>query len=361
MRILITGGAGFIGQAVVAELVSGQVNQPLASTDHLVVLDSLRADVHRDGGASARDVLAGLGAELVVGDVRDAGAVTAALSGVDAVIHLAAKVGLGVGIDDMDDYVSSNNLGSAALLGAMAAADVGRFVQASSMVVYGEGRYICPEHGLVSPLERTREALSHGHFEPSCPLCGKGLVPGLVTEDAAMDPRNTYAATKVAQEHLGAIWARETDGSAISLRLHNVYGPGMPRNTPYAGVASIFSSALDRGEAPRVFEDGGQRRDFVHVHDVARAFVTALTATTATDGRPVSHRAYNVGSGMVSTIMDLATAMSEPRQGPEPVVTGDFRLGDVRHITASSQRILTELGWSATVSLTGGVAGLTFG
>ncbi len=360
MRILITGGAGFIGQAVVAELASGQVNQPPASTDHLVVLDSLRADVHRGEGAAARELLARLGAELVVGDVRDAAAVTAALSGVDAVIHLAAKVGLGVGIDDMDDYVSSNNLGSAVLLRAMAAAGVGRFVQASSMVVYGEGRYICAEHGPVSPVARTREALSHGQFEPSCSLCGNGLLPGLVTEDAAIDPRNTYAATKVAQEHLGAIWARETDGSAISLRLHNVYGPGMPHNTPYAGVASIFSSALDRGEAPRVFEDGGQRRDFVHVHDVARAFATALTATTATNGQSVSHRAYNVGSGVVSTIMDLARAMSVSRQGPEPVVTGDFRLGDVRHITASSQRILTELGWSATVSLTDGVSGLTF-
>ncbi len=363
MRILITGGAGFIGQAVVAELASGQAKQPLASTDHLVVLDSLRADVHSGGGSSARDLLAGLGAELVVGDLRDAAVVTAALSGVDAVVHLAGKVGLGVGFDDMDDYVSSNTLGSATLLRAMAAANVGRFVQASSMVVYGEGRYICPEHGPVSPVARTREALSHGHFEPSCSLCGNGLLPGLVSEDAAMDPRNTYAATKVAQEHLGAIWARETDGSAISLRLHNVYGPGMPHNTPYAGVASIFSSALDRGEAPRVFEDGGQRRDFVHVHDVARAFATALTATTATtatNGQSVSHRAYNVGSGVVSTIMDLARAMSVSRQGPEPVVTGDFRLGDVRHITASSQRILTELGWSATVSLTNGVSGLTF-
>ncbi len=115
-----------------------------------------------------------------------------------------------------------------------------------------------------------------------------------------MNPRNTYAATKVVQEHFGAIWARETDGWAISLRLHNVYGPGLPRNTPYAGVASIFSSALDREEAPRVFEDGGQRRDFVHVHDVARAFATALSATTAAtaaNGRSVSHRAYNVGSG----------------------------------------------------------------
>jgi len=201
--------------------------------------------------------------------------------------------------------------------------------------------------------------LARGSFEPSCPVCGADLSPGMVGEDAPMDPRNTYAASKVAQEHLGAIWARETGAHALSLRLHNVYGPGMPRNTPYAGVASIFSSCLDRGEAPRVFEDGGQRRDFVHVHDIARAFSRALDSTgTDLSG---THRAYNVGSGTVSSIGDLARALSTARNGPDPVVTGDFRLGDVRHITASSDRIRDELGWLATVPLTEGVSGLTFG
>ena len=354
MRVLVTGGAGFIGQAVVSELV--------AAVDRVVVLDSLRPDVHRDGGESARRRLAAAGADLVVGDMRDASAVVAALHRVDAVVHLGAKVGLGVGIADMDDYVSSNDLGTAVVLRSMAASQVGRFVQASSMVVYGEGCYSCEEHGQVSPAARTREALSHGRFEPRCPLCGTDLSPGLVSEDASMDPRNTYAATKVAQEHLGGIWARETGGSAISLRLHNVYGPGMPRDTPYAGVASIFSSSLDHGEAPRVFEDGGQRRDFIHVHDVASAFATALLATK--DGS-APHRAYNVGSGTVSTIGDLARAIAASRRGPDPVVTGEFRLGDVRHITASSARIAGELGWRAGICLAegvhaDGVLGLTF-
>ena len=363
MRVLVTGGAGFIGQAVVAELV--------ATGDRVGVLDSLRPDVHGDGGESARARLSAIGAELVVGDVRDAPAVAAVLRGVDVVVHLAAKVGLGVGVDDMADYVSSNDHGTAVLLRALAAGDIGRFVQASSMVVYGEGRYTCEEHGPVDPGPRTRDALSHGRFEPPCPTCGSDLTPGLVGENAPMDPRNTYAATKVAQEHLGAIWARETGGRAISLRLHNVYGPGMPRNTPYAGVASIFSSALDRGEAPRVFEDGGQRRDFVHVSDVARAFATAAGATEdALDDRSGeahagrcqagSHRAYNAGSGIVSSVGDLARALSTSRRGPAPVVTGEYRLGDVRHITAWSQRIQAELGWRATVSMAEGVSGLTF-
>ncbi len=367
MRVLVTGGAGFIGRAVINELIP--------TADRVVALDSLRPDVHRDDGESARQRLAALGIELLTGDLRDAAVVAKSLSGVDAVVHLGAKVGLGVGIDDMDDYVSSNDLGTAVLLRAMADAGIVRFVQASSMVVYGEGRYTCEVHGPVSPAPRTRRILLQGHFEPSCPRCGLDLAPGLVGEDSPMDPRNTYAASKVAQEHLGGIWARESGGSAISLRLHNVYGPGMPRNTAYAGVASIFCSALAQGVAPRVFEDGGQRRDFVHVGDVARAFSTALNAPTAPTAPTVlavdagdggqarlgTHRAYNVGSGVVSTIGQLARALSISRNGGEPVVTGDFRLGDVRHITASSVRIQNELGWRATVPLAEGVAGLTFG
>ena len=354
MRILVTGGAGFIGQKVVAELVE--------TADQVVVLDSLRPDVHHDGAEPTRGALSELGSDLLVGDVRDAPAVAAALKGIDVVVHLAAKVGLGVGIGDMPDYVSSNDQGTAVLLRALAAADISRFIQASSMVVYGEGRYSCEVHGAVSPGARTRETLSQGRFEPPCPACGSDLAPGLVEEGTPLDPRNTYAATKVTQEHLGAIWARETAGRAISLRLHNVYGPGMPRDTPYAGVASLFSSALDRDEAPRVFEDGGQRRDFVHVSDVASAFATAVGALDdATDEQAGAHRAYNVGSGIVSTVGDLACALSSSRNGPAPIVTGGYRLGDVRHITASSQKIQDELGWQAKVSLTEGVPGLTFG
>ena len=164
MRVLVTGGAGFIGQAVVAELV--------ATADRVGVLDSLRRDLHGDGGESARARLS-VGAELVVGDVRDAPAVAAALRGVDVVVHLAAKVGLGVGIDDMADYVSSNDHGTAVLLRALAAGDIGRFVQASSMVVYGEGRYECPEHGEVRPAARTVVDLDSGRYDPRCPTCAK--------------------------------------------------------------------------------------------------------------------------------------------------------------------------------------------
>ena len=177
-------------------------------------------------------------------------------------------------------------------------------------------------------------------------------------EEAPLGPRNVYAATKVAQEHLAGSWARATEGQAVALRYHNVYGPGMPRDTPYAGVASFFRSALAAGRAPRVFEDGAQRRDFVHVRDVAGATVAALDALTGpgVPGGPGTLRAYNVGSGTPRTVGQLASALADAYGGPAPVTTGEYRLGDVRHVTASSERIWRELRWRATVPFAEGVA-----
>lgn len=322
MRVLVTGGAGFIGSHVV---------EALTARGH----EALVLDVRLDPGA----------------DVRNPTAVALALDGVDAVCHQAAMVGLGTGFADAAEYVSRNDLGTAVLLTAMAEAGVRHLVLAGSMVVYGEGRYECSRHGVVRPGPRAVADLDAGRFEPVCPLCGADLSPGLVGEDAPADPRNVYATTKLAQEHLAAAWARATGGSAVSLRYHNVYGPGMPRDTPYAGVASFFRSALARGEAPRVYEDGGQRRDFVHVRDVATANVAALEA-----GSPRGTlTAYNTGSGEPHTVGEMARALSAAHGGPEPVVTGEYRLGDVRHITADSSRLRAELGWKPDVSFEEGM------
>ncbi|MCI4140666.1 NAD(P)-dependent oxidoreductase [Streptomyces sp. MMS20-AI2-20] len=322
MRVLVTGGAGFIGSHVVTAL---------RERGH----DPVVFDVRSDPAA----------------DVRAPDAVRAALDGVDAVCHQAAMVGLGTGFADAPEYVSRNDLGTAVLLTAMAEAGVGRLVLAGSMVVYGEGRYVCAEHGVVRPGPRAEADLAAGRFEPPCPVCGAALAPGPVAEDAPVDPRNVYATTKLAQEHLAAAWARVTGGSAVSLRYHNVYGPGMPRDTPYAGVASFFRSALARGEAPRVFEDGNQRRDFVHVRDVASANVAALEA----DPRAGVLTAYNTGSGTPHTVGDLAHALAGAHGGPSPVVTGEFRLGDVRHITADSARLRAELGWKPEITFEEGM------
>lgn len=340
MRVLVTGGAGFVGSHVVAAL--------LAAGHDVRVLDALLPAVHAPG--EPPPVPAGV--RLAVADVRDRPAVDAALRGVDAVVHQAAMVGLGVDTDDLPGYAGCNDLGTAVLLAAMAGAGVRRLVLASSMVVYGEGRYRCAGHGVVAPGPRLPAELAAGRFEPPCPRCGAALAPELVGEDAAVDPRSGYAATKVAQEHLAAAWARVTGGSVAALRYHNVYGARMPRDTPYAGVAALFRSALARGVAPRVFEDGGQRRDFVEVRDVAAANLAALERFAV----PGALRAFNIGSGRPHTVGDLAAALARACGGPAPVVTGEFRLGDVRHVTASSARARDELGWAAAVPFEQGVA-----
>ncbi|ETK30580.1 NAD-dependent epimerase/dehydratase family protein [Microbispora sp. ATCC PTA-5024] len=319
MRVLLTGSAGFIGSHVAEELA--------ASGHEVVGLDV------REGA-----------------DVRDEAAVDRLTAGVDAVVHQAARVGLGVDVSDLPSYASINVYGTAVLLAAMARHGVGRLVLASSMVVYGEGAYACPGHGPVRPGPREPRDLDLGLFEPRCPRCGSPLAPAVIREDAPADPRNAYATTKLAQEHLAAGWARETGGVAVALRYHNVYGPRMPRDTPYSGVAAIFRSALEAGRAPRVFEDGGQRRDFVHVRDVARANAAALAA--GAEGRLT---AYNVASGEPRTVGEMAAALAASRGGPIPVVTGEYRLGDVRHIVASPDRARAELGFRARIGFAEGM------
>ncbi len=339
MKVLLTGGAGFIGQHVICELLS---------RGHEVrVMDSLRPDVHSTSRWSPPS-----GVELVVADVRDAAAIDRAVKGVDAVLHLAAKVGLGVDVGDLPDYASSNDAGTAELLAAMARAGVSRLTLASSMVVYGEGVGQCQEHGAVTPAPRKESALAAGQFEPPCPVCGRPLATALVSETAPLDPRNAYASSKVAQEFYSSNWARVTGGSVAAMRYHNVYGPGMPRNTPYAGVAAIFTSALRRGEAPKVFEDGGQRRDFVHVRDVAAATVIACEQHVS------GVRAFNVGSGTPRTVGEMAIALAQALNGPAPTVTGQYRLGDVRHITADSSRLRHEFDWQPRVDFVTGMAEL---
>jgi dTDP-L-rhamnose 4-epimerase len=337
-RLLVTGGAGFIGSAI--------VDAALARGWRVRVLDSLRPDVHGRGYAPDPRV------EFVHADVRDRDACAVALFGVDVVSHQAAKVGPGVDFSDAADYVGSNDLGTAALLAGMAEAGVRRLVVASSMVVYGEGNYRDAMGRRARPEPRRDDDLAAGRFDPVDEQ-GELLVPDLIGEDAPLDPRNVYAITKLTQEHLSTSWARSTGGSAVALRYHNVYGPGMPQNTPYAGVASLFRSAIARGEAPRVFEDGRQRRDFVHSRDVASANIAAIEATQAT--APGVFRAFNVGSGEVHTVGELAEQLSRHAGGLPPVVTGEYRLGDVRHIAASSDRIRLELGWRPSVSFEDGI------
>ncbi len=331
MKVLLTGSAGFIGGAIDRALTE--------SGDEVVRVDVMLDKAH--GSATPPR-----GTHQV--DVRDAASWAALLDGVDVVCHQAAVVGAGVRVADLPDYAAHNDLGTAALLATMHAAGVGRLVLASSMVVYGEGRYTCPEHGDQSPPPRGLAALERGDFENRCPVCDGPLGWALVDEDARLDPRSSYAASKVAQEHYASAWVRQADAAAVALRYHNVYGPGMPRDTPYSGVAAMFRSSLERGEPPQVFEDGGQMRDFVHVDDVARANVAAIRAVASAE--PGSFAAYNVASGHPVSILDVARLVAEGTgRDIAPQVTGGFRSGDVRHIVASPALASRELGFTAQV------------
>jgi dTDP-L-rhamnose 4-epimerase len=333
VRVLVTGGAGFIGSHVIDALVAAGHEPRVLDSAPFAPRSADRVDVHR-------------------ADVRDAEAVRAAVVGVDAVCHHAAMVGLGVDFADAPAYVSHNDAGTAVLLAALHEQRFrGRLVLASSVVVYGEGRYRCRTHGLARPGQRDPLRLDRGDWDPCCPACGRTLIPESVPEDAPTDPRNVYAATKVHQEQLCFVFGREHQVPVTALRYHNVYGARMPRGTPYAGVAAIFRSALEAGRAPRVLEDGRQRRDFVHVRDVARANVLALTADPHVTG------VLNVASGAPRTVLDLAHSLSAASgdAAPAPEVVGGYRLGDVRHVFAETERARAQLGFTASVGFEEGV------
>jgi dTDP-L-rhamnose 4-epimerase len=338
VRILVTGGLGFIGSHVVDALVE--------RGDDVVVLDSLDPAAHREPPTYVNPR-----ATVHLAPLDDPLALATAVEGVDAVCHQAARVGLGVDFDDVERYVHDNDAGTASLLRALwRRRFAGRLVVASSMVVYGEGRYRCDVHGTVRPGPRAVADLEEGRFAPRCPRCRQELSWDLVPEDAPLDPRNVYAATKLQTEHLATAFGRESSASVVALRYHNVYGPRMPQGSPYAGVASIFRSALEAGRPPEVFEDGGQMRDFVHVRDVARANLLALDSDVTGP--------LNIGSGQPRTVLDMATLLAATVGGGDlaPVVTGAFRLGDVRHVVASSRRAHDQLGYAARVPFDEGIA-----
>lgn len=325
----MTGSAGFIGSAICTVV---------AQAGHEVVrVDAMLPQAH---GAAAGP------ADTHRLDVRDAESWSSLMDGVDVVCHQAALVGAGVRVADLTGYAGHNDLGTAAVLVAMHDRGVDQLVLASSMVVYGEGRYRCETHGARPPGVRPVRELDAGRFENPCPDCNQPLTWELVEEDARLDPRSSYAASKLAQELYASAWVRQAQARAIALRYHNVYGPGMPRDTPYSGVAAMFRSSLERGEAPQVYEDGGQMRDFVHVDDVARANLAAIEAVGARD----DFTAYNVCSGTPISIRDVATAVARGAAQPrEPEVTGAYRSGDVRHVVASPDKAARELGFRARI------------
>jgi len=329
VRVLITGGAGFLGSHVADEL--------LAAGHSVRALDCLVGQVH--GGRKPEYLAADV--ELVEGDVRDAGAVARALDGCDAVIHFAARVGVGQSMYEVAEYTSVNDVGTAVLLEALASRPVERLVVASSMSVYGEGLY---EGGV--EVARTREQLERGEFEP-------GPAPLATPETKPVALASIYALTKYQQERACLIAGEAYGIPAVPLRFFNVYGPRQALSNPYTGVLAIFASRLLNGKPPLIYEDGLQRRDFVSVHDVARATRLALE-TGGADGRVV-----NVGSGMSVTVRELAERLAAVLGVEiEPQTTGDYRVGDIRHCFADISLARELLGYEPQVGLEDGMAEL---
>lgn len=326
---LITGGAGFIGCHLARELE--------ASGASVRILDSLVEQVHGPGATAPAGLPAA--AEFRQADVRDARAVRAALGGVDGVFHLAAEVGVGQSMYEIDRYTSVNDLGTAVLFQQLVERPVKRIVVASSMSVYGEGLYINDNGERVDVPERAAGRAAGG-WDPT-DAQGRPLRPVPTPETKAPSLASVYALGKFVQERMCLIVAGAYRMESCALRLFNVYGPGQALSNPYTGVLAIFASRLANGQRPMVFEDGEQRRDFVHVADVARAFRLAMERPEA-DGQVI-----NVGSGRSVTVSETAERLAAAMGRPEvrPMVTGEARRGDIRHCFADIARAHELLGF----------------
>lgn len=328
-RVLITGGAGFIGCHLCSAL--------LARGWHVRVLDSMLDQVH--GGRPPSPVLRNT--ELIRADIRDFGVISRALRGMDAVVHLAAEVGVGQSMYEIDRYVGGNDLGTAVLLQALSKHPVRRVAVASSMSIYGEGLYRTQAGAVVEDAVRPPAG-----FDP-CGAEGEPLVPVPTSERKRPSLASVYAITKFVQERLVLTVAPAYGMEAVALRLFNVFGPGQALSNPYTGVIAIFASRLLNGSAPLVFEDGTQRRDFVHVEDVANAFVLALESEAA------AGQVFNIGSGASITVADVARELAAAmgRADIAPQILGKVRAGDIRHCFADITHARTMLGFEPHRSL----------
>lgn len=339
--VLITGGAGFIGR---------HVTQRLLDRGHQVrILDPLIEQVHQ--GQRPADLPHD--AELIIGDVRDQQTLERALKGADSVIHLAAEVGVGQSMYAVERYVSVNDLGTAALFQALIKRNVRRVVVASSMSIYGEGLYRSQDGHLVEEVVRAQRLSADASWDP-LDAAGHPLVPMPTPEWKRPSLASVYALTKYVQERLTLTLSGAYGMEGVALRLFNVYGPGQALSNPYTGVLAIFASRLLNGQPPLIFEDGRQRRDFVHVDDVARAFALALEEPAAAGD------VFNVGSGEDRSILEIgrsiATAMGRPELEPEAV--GKARTGDIRHCFCDVQKARAKLGFNAQKNFAEGLAEL---
>jgi dTDP-L-rhamnose 4-epimerase len=341
MRVLVTGGAGFVGSHTIDLLI--------ARGHDVVALDSLDPQVHGANGSPANiesHITAG-SLQFVRGDVRNRNIVGGLLKEADALIHLAAAVGVGQSMYMPHHYVDTNISGTAAIADVLAndKTPIKRIVVASSMSIYGEGAYRCHGCGSTAPSDRTEEQLRHGRWEHQCARCQETLVPVPTPETKPLNCSSVYALSKKTQEEMLLIIGKAYGIPVTALRYFNIYGPRQSLNNPYTGVAAIFLSRLQNESSPHVFEDGRQSRDFINVRDVALANVLALEAADA-------QRVYNVGTGKPITVLEVAGLLQRGLQSKaKPTLANSYRAGDIRHCFADCSRIERDLGFRPQVPI----------
>jgi dTDP-L-rhamnose 4-epimerase len=345
MRVLITGGAGFIGSHLADSMIEAGYD--------VRVLDNLDPQVH--GPSAGRPSYLHTNVDLRIGDVRDPDVVRDALDGVQMLVHFAAAVGVGQSMYEIRRYADVNMMGAATLLEAVVATKprLQRMLVASSMSIYGEGRYLCAKHGGVTPPIRAVQQLQDRDWEPRCPTCGSVLEPQATDETKAIQPSSVYAITKRDHEEMFLTVGRAYGVATTALRFFNVYGTRQALSNPYTGVAAIFCGAMLNGTSPVIFEDGRQRRDFVHVSDIVSACLLGLTKDRAID------EVFNIGSGEDISILELYSVLANALAfGAGPQLTGRARVGDIRHCWADIGKARELLGYRPRVFFNDGVSEL---
>jgi dTDP-L-rhamnose 4-epimerase len=342
-RVLVTGGAGFVGSHLVDAL--------LHAGHEVRVFDNLSPQVHPGGMPSylSRAV------EFQQGDMRDYDAVRGALADVDVIFHKAAAVGVGQSMYEITNYMGSNTQGTAVLLQAILESkrDFEKLVVASSMSIYGEGKYRCPEHGAMAPPPRPLEQLRRKQWEVLCPQCGAELAPVATDESKPLQCTSIYALSKKDQEEMCLLYGRTYGLPVVALRYFNIYGTRQALSNPYTGVAAIFAARLLNKRSPLIFEDGHQQRDFVSVHDIVRANLLALERNEA------NGQAINIGSGSPISIAEVAEKLGESLGiNTEAEITGKYRAGDIRHCFSDISLARRVLGFEPQFQFSEGIGEL---
>jgi len=345
-KVLITGGAGFIGSSLALRL--------LAKDYQVVVLDTLNPQIHGENPDQSYTYnLIKDKVDFIKGSVENADDWTRALDGANIVVHLAAETGTGQSMYQVQRYIDTNIGGTGILLDKLANKDahIEKLIVASSRSIYGEGKYRCETDGIVYPNSRLERDMSNGDFEVKCPICS-GHVEMLPTDEISLShPVSVYGYTKKAQEELALLVGDSVNIPVIAYRFQNVYGPGQSLKNPYTGILSIFSTQIKNGKEINIFEDGLESRDFVYIDDVVNAMILGI------ENANVAGEVFNVGSNEKLTVLDIATTLRDKYESKVSIkITGNYRLGDIRDNIADLKKIKKMLGYSPQVNFKQGIS-----